>query len=165
MWGHAASLYSFGPPRPQVLFYQAAPCQYPSGPSLDQRFLPVEGFGISPCWNPTGAFLHLSTIFFHFFQLLHFQSNTIGLPYLLCSWGSGHSAEPLSSSQTQYSWSSLRMSLMCQPGSSTNTRLLQVRTWSPTMSAFRLPPQPCWGQPSSFPDATAWHSQIRRQPR
>lgn len=151
MWGHAASLYSFGLPRPQVLFHRAAPCQYPSRPSLYRRFL--------PSW----MIWHLSLlrshrlipppiIFSNFYQLLHFQSVkhhrasplSVQLEFSLC-WVT------VIFPDTMYSWSLFRISLMWQPGSSTNTRLLQVRTWSPTMSAFRLPPEPCWEQGLLFP--------------
>lgn len=122
------------------------------GPAYIEGFFPVEWFGICPCWDPIGSFLHLSIIFSNFYQLLHFQSvkhhraspPSVQLEFSLC-WVT------VIFPDTMYSWSLFRISLMWQPGSSTNARLLQARTWSPTMSAFRLPPEPCWEQGLLFP--------------
>lgn len=138
MWGHAASLYSFGLLMPQVLSYRAAPCQYPSRPQLVPK--------VSSSWR----IWHLSLLKLHwrisppaynFFPTFSsfFTSNQTpqGFPTFLQL-----GFQPLSSSQTQCSWSLFFISLTGQPGSSTNTWLLQVRTWSLTMSAFRIPPQP-----------------------
>lgn len=141
MWGHAASFYSFGLPRPQVLFYGAAPCQYPSRPQLVPK--------VSSSWR----IWHLSSlkshwsisppvyIFSHFFQLLHFQSNTIRLPHLLCSWGFSlchlprHSIPDLCSASPQQANLAPQQTHGC-------SKWGHLR-----MSAFRLPPQPCWDNP------------------
>lgn len=145
MWRHAA-IHSFGLPRPQVLFCTAAPCQYPRRPRSYQRFLPSWRIWHLSLLKSHWFISSLTTIFSNFFQLLHFQLNTIGLPHLLCSWGFSISAECLSSYQTLYSWSLFLISSTRQPGSSTNAQLLQVTRWSPKRSAFRLPSEPCQGQ-------------------